>query len=84
MDSSCNPSYYKETNISESFTLVREIDCKSIQVDSISTTVYCYVSNDFNGDAVYLAVGSVAISENLLQGNLVIIIILKKREMEKT
>jgi hypothetical protein len=50
MDKTCNASYYSSDNLSESYTQVADLLLN--EGDKYQGSVYCYVSNDFNGSAV--------------------------------
>jgi hypothetical protein len=68
MDRTCNASYYEHINLSESYSLLSVIDSK--KGDSIYSSVFCYVSKEFDGDAVQLSVSSFVMNKNLISGNL--------------
>jgi hypothetical protein len=55
MDSTCNPSYYKSNNVCESYSLVANLKTKD--KDHIKSSVYCYVSDNFDGNSVSYTVG---------------------------
>ncbi len=55
MDSTCNASYYPEVNACEAFSLLYNLDVKS--GDQYNISVYCFVSNEFDGSSAYLMLG---------------------------
>ena len=68
LDWSCNPSYYEGIDICESFSLITEL--KASDGDSFTSSVFCFVTEDFDGTSVTLSVDSRVITEKLVSGNL--------------
>jgi hypothetical protein len=59
LDWSCDANYYKESNFSEAFSLL--VNLTTNETDSVNSSVYCYVSEDFDGTSVFLTVGTFGI-----------------------
>lgn len=66
MDWTCDATYYKTIDLSESYSLLTVID--AMEGDSVSSSVFCYLSDDFDGNSVALTVSSIAILGNLVSG----------------
>jgi hypothetical protein len=66
LDWSCNPSYYEKIDLCESYSLIASLAAG--EGDSINSSVYCFVSNDFDGMSVALVVGSSIIAEDKVSG----------------
>lgn len=64
MDSTCNASTY--SGLSESYTSLAIL--KANDNDSFKASVYCFVSDAFDGDVVTLGVGSFCIDNGLVSG----------------
>ena len=55
LDSTCNASYYANVNASEAYSLLYQLNVK--QNDHYKITVFCFVSDDFDGTSAYLMLG---------------------------
>jgi len=64
MDSTCNPSL--ESTYCDSYSLIAELDVK--KGDRYKASVFCFVSDNFDGDSVMLAVPFVCINNNIVYG----------------
>jgi hypothetical protein len=67
MDSTCNTAYYPSTGMSESYTLA--VNLKTFRGDHYKASVYCYVSDSFDIDAVSLTVKFSCINDKIVSGN---------------
>lgn len=67
MDSTCNTAYYPSTNVAESYTLA--VSLKTSPGDHYKASVYCYLSDSFNVDAVSLTVKFSCINDGIVSGN---------------
>lgn len=67
LDKETNYSYYHQNNVCESFTLLEDI--RTNGSDEYSVSIYCYASEQFNGNSVSLSVGSYYIANEIVQGN---------------
>lgn len=66
LDSTCNASFYNENNISEAYSLLVNLKVKSN--DKYVSTVYCYVSQDFNGENVAIGCGWSSLNSSIVSG----------------
>jgi hypothetical protein len=66
MDSTCNASYYPEIDLCESYSLLANLKVK--KGDRYRASIYCLVSERFDGNAVSLGVGSTSINKNIVYG----------------
>ncbi len=55
MDSTCNASYYNDVNACEAFSILYQLDVKN--GDQYKINVFCFVSDDFDGNSAYLMLG---------------------------
>jgi hypothetical protein len=67
MDSTCNGSYYDELDLCESYTML--VNLKAAKNDHYEASVYCFVSNDFDGRAVTFGIASKPIVDKAVTGN---------------
>ena len=68
MDSTCNATYYQNSNISDSYSLF--VNLKVVEGDKIKASVYCYVSENLDINVASFGVGSVSINNNIVSGNI--------------
>jgi hypothetical protein len=66
MDSTCNASYYSGIDLSESYSLLANL--KVYKGDRYRASVFCLVSDNFDGNAVLIGVGSASINSNIVSG----------------
>jgi hypothetical protein len=66
MNSTCNPSYNLNYPC-ESFSLLVNLHVK--RGERYSASVYCFVSDDFDGDYVGFGLGSICINQKIVSGN---------------
>ena len=66
MDKNCNPSYYPESNLCESYSPVANLKVNS--GDHYKASVYCFVSEDFDGSTVSFGISSVAVESKTAYG----------------
>jgi hypothetical protein len=66
MNYTCNPSYYPEISLCESYSLLTVI--KANKGDSYEFDVYCYVSKEFDIDVASLTIQSSSIQSDILGG----------------
>ncbi len=64
MDSTCNGIYFKNTNHISSLTLIENLFVE--KHDSYKVSVYCYLSEDFNGSIARVVTGSNAVNDNVI------------------
>jgi hypothetical protein len=67
MDSTCNVAYYPSTGVAESYSLL--VSLKTFPGDHYKASVYCYVSDSFDLDAVSLTVKFSCINDKIVTGN---------------
>jgi hypothetical protein len=67
MDSTCN-CLYAGNNFCEAYTLVTELNCK--KGDKYTASVYCFVSDEFNGKTVSLGTDYYSISNGIVFGKM--------------
>jgi hypothetical protein len=66
MDNTTNASYYPTDDISASLTILHNI--RSDRGDHYKASVYCFVSDSFNVNSVYLGVPDDCVNNNLVSG----------------
>jgi hypothetical protein len=69
MDSTCNASYYPKIDLSESYSLLTNL--KVNKGDRYRASVFCFVSEKYNGSTVSLGVGSSSVNVGVVSGNVV-------------
>lgn len=69
MDSTCNASYYPGLDLSESYTCF--VYLNAIKGDRYKASVYCFVSDSFDGNSASFGIGSLYISKNIVSGKVV-------------
>lgn len=67
MDSTCNPSYYTGINLCESFTLIVNLNVR--KGERYKASVYCFVSENFDGNAVSFGNSDYSIENKIVSGN---------------
>jgi hypothetical protein len=67
MDSTCNPSYYTEIDVCESYSKIVKLNTSN--GDHYRASVYCFVSEDFDGRVASFAFESKAIDQKIVEGN---------------
>src|ERR1035437_29516 len=67
MDSTCNGSYYPGDNISESFSILTELN--TTKGDRFKASVYCFASDSFNVNSLALGVPDACIKNKIVSGN---------------
>lgn len=66
LDHSCNGSWDSVTNSCESYTLIKKLSVESR--GTFKASVFCYVSEDFNGNNVLMALGWSSINAGIAAG----------------
>jgi len=67
MDSTCNASYYSDSNACESYTQIVRLRTK--KGERYKASVFCFVSDSFNANPVVFSVSAYSINSKFVTGN---------------
>jgi hypothetical protein len=66
LDKTCEPSYYPDINLYESYTLIVKLNVTT--GEKFKASVYCFVSDDFDGNTVSLGCSNLTVAKGIVTG----------------